>query len=101
MTRRRLLILAGASTFAGLLLGVIALIALDASLLNIPLPVDWKGRAGSQKTDGESAKDGSKEYKAIAERNLFRAKLQAEIPKPRSEKEIEEDARQYPEAYDS
>ncbi|HME44615.1 MAG TPA: type II secretion system protein N [Syntrophorhabdales bacterium] len=91
MTRRRLLILAGASTFAGLFLGVLALIALDVSLLNIPLPVDWKGRAGSQKTGGELAKDGSTEYKAVTERNLFRAKLQAEIPKPMSEKEIEEE----------
>ena len=91
MTRRRLLILAGASTFAGLFLGVLALIALDASLLSIPLPVDWKGRAGSQKTGGELAKDGSTAYKAVTERNLFRAKLQAEIPKPKSEKEIEEE----------
>jgi type II secretion system protein C len=91
MTRRRLLSLAGASTFAGLFLGVLALIAIDASLLSIPLPIDWKGRAGEKKTDGELAKDGSKEYKAVTERNLFRAKLQAEIPKPKSDKEIEEE----------
>ena len=32
------------------------------------------------------------DYKAITERNLFRAKLQVEIPKPKTEKEIEEEA---------
>ena len=91
MTRQRLLSLAGVSTLAGAVLGIIALIALDASLLSIPLPVDSKGRPGWQKAEGELVADGSKEYKAITERNLFRAKLQAEIPKPRSEKEIEEE----------
>ena len=91
MTRRRLLIGAGASTFAGVLLGVIALIALNASLLSIPLPVDWKGRPGREDTGRARKGPGSKEYNAITERNLFRAKLQAEIPKPRSEKEIEEE----------
>lgn len=91
MTRQRLLMFAGVSTLAGVFLGVIALIALDASLLSIPLPVGWKGGAGSQKTERELIADGSKDYKAVTERNLFRAKLQAEIPKPRSEKEIEEE----------
>jgi general secretion pathway protein C len=32
------------------------------------------------------------DYKAITQRNLFRAKLQVEIPKPKTEKEIEEEA---------
>ena len=32
------------------------------------------------------------DYKAITERNLFRAKLQVEIPKPKTEKELEEEA---------
>ncbi|MGD0233853.1 MAG: type II secretion system protein N [Syntrophorhabdales bacterium] len=91
MTRQRLLMFAGVSTLAGVFLGVIALIALDASLLSIPLPVGWKGGAGSQRTEREFIADGSKDYKAVTERNLFRAKLQAEIPKPRSEKEIEEE----------
>jgi type II secretion system protein C len=91
MTRARLLTFAGASTLAGIVLGLIALIVLDTALLTIPLPVDRKGRAGSLKTDREPVADGSKEYKAVTERNLFRAKLRAEIPIPRSEKEIEEE----------
>ena len=91
MTRQRLLIGAGVSTFGGTLMGVITLIALNAALLSIPQPSDWKARTGSRKSQGEPATDGSREYKAITERNLFRARLQAEIPKPRSEKEIEEE----------
>jgi type II secretion system protein C len=91
MTRQRLLIGAGVSTFGGTLMGVITLIALNAALLSIPMPIDWKARSGSRKPQGEPATEGSKEYKAITERNLFRARLQAEIPKPKSEKEIEEE----------
>ena len=91
MTRKRLLMFAGVSTLAGIFLGVVALILLDASLLTIPLPVDRKGHAGSLKTEGGPVADGSKDYKAVTERNLFRAKLQAEIPTPRSASEIEEE----------
>ncbi len=91
MTRKRFFMFAGVSTLAGILLGVIALIALDASLLTIPLPMDRKGHAGLPKTETAPLPDGSRDYKAVAERNLFRAKLQAEIQTPKSEKEIEEE----------
>lgn len=91
MTQKQLLMLAGVSTLTGVILGVVSLIVIDVSLLSIPLPLDWKSRVGSQKTEGELVADGSKEYTAVTERNLFRAKLQTEIPKPRSEKEIEEE----------
>jgi type II secretory pathway component PulC len=82
---------AGVATLAGIFMGVVALIVLDASLLSIPMPVDWRGRAGLQKTEGEPVANSSKDYKAVTQRNLFRAKLDAEVPKPRSEKEIEEE----------
>ncbi len=91
MTRRRGLIFAGVSTLGGALLGIIALIVLDASLLSIPLPADSKSRTRSQKREGEPVVGASEGHKAVTGRNLFRARLSAEIPKPRSEKEIEEE----------
>lgn len=89
MTRKQL-IFSGVSTLAGILVGVIALIVIDASLLKIPATFDGKGRALTGKPEAEPKAD-STDYKTITERNLFRAKLQAEIPKPKSEKEIEEE----------
>ncbi len=92
MTRTRLVIGAGVSTLSGTVLGVAALILLNASLLCIPLPTDWKNRSGSRnKAPVGAPPDAPSDYTAITERNLFRARLQAEIPKPKSEKEIEEE----------
>jgi type II secretion system protein C len=89
MTRKQLIISA-VSTLAGTLVGVIALIVLDASLLKIPVTFDGKSRTIPRKPEAEPKAD-STDYKAITERNLFRAKLQTEILKPKSEKEIEEE----------
>jgi type II secretory pathway component PulC len=91
MTQKRLLMFAGVSTLTGAFLAIVALIVLDASLLSIPMPLGLKARTGSQKGEGETSADASKSYKAVTERNLFRARLEAEIPKPRSDKEIEEE----------
>ena len=41
---------------------------------------------------GASLPVEERDYKALMDRNLFRAKLQVEIPKPKTEKEIEEEA---------
>jgi type II secretion system protein C len=89
MTRKQL-IFSAVSTLAGTLVGVIALIVLDASLLRIPVTFDGKGSAAARKPEAQP-KAESTDYKAITERNLFRAKLQTEIPKSKSEKEIEEE----------
>jgi type II secretion system protein C len=91
MTQKTGLMLTGVSTLGGVLLGIVALIVLDASLLSIPLPVDSKSRTGSQKREGEPVADASEGHKAVTGRNLFRARLSAEIPKQRSEQEIEEE----------
>jgi general secretion pathway protein C len=90
MTRRVLPF--GISTLAGILAAVVALLVIDASLLRIPVLFDRKIPSAVQKRETDPAQDGAKDYKAVTERNLFRAKLQAEIPKPKSEKEIEEEA---------
>ena len=82
----------GISTLSGIVVGVLILLAINAALLrvpDVPQPPPTKPvlTASSQPT-GSAEPD----YKALMERNLFRAKLQVEIPKPKSEKEIEEEA---------
>lgn len=80
-----------ASTAAAVLAAIIILMAINASLLRIP-QMDGKTKQGFGGTSSEnSASAPAPDYKAIGERNLFRAKLQVEIPKPKSPKEIEEE----------
>jgi type II secretory pathway component PulC len=79
------------STLAGIVIATAILLFFDASLLRYPInqivaPLPIKD------TEKSTANVVQNDYKAIAERNLFRARLQAEIPKPKSEREIEEDA---------
>jgi type II secretory pathway component PulC len=80
----------GISTLAGALLGTIILIGVNASLLRIPeMPV----LSSDARHSPSSAKErNDPDYKAITERNLFRAKLQIESPKPKSKRELEEEA---------
>lgn len=79
------------STFVAVLAAVIILMAINASLLRIP-QMETKSR---QKQSDTALSAGTPaeapDYKAIIERNLFRAKLEVEIPKPKSPKEIEEE----------
>ena len=82
----------GISTLSGVVVGVVILFAVNAALLRVPdapqpPPAKPVQAANSQPTD-----PAEPDYKALMERNLFRAKLQVEIPKPKSEKEIEEEA---------
>jgi type II secretion system protein C len=91
MLKKQYIIPFAVSTGGALLAALIILMAINASLLRIPQP-DLKSR---QKPGGTpaamEASSAAPDYKAISERNLFRAKLEAEIPKPKSEKEIEEE----------
>jgi hypothetical protein len=83
-----------ASTLAAIVLTIIILMAVNTTLMRIPP----KGKASTtvtyakQAAPAEIPKEPEKEYDVIKERNLFRAKLQIEIPKPRSENEIEEES---------
>ena len=81
----------GISTLAGILAGIVALLVIDASLLKVPVLLGRKVPLAVQKREGDAAQESAKDYKAVTERNLFRAKLHAEIPKPKSEKELEEE----------
>jgi type II secretory pathway component PulC len=91
MIRGRTKIVAfGVSTLAGAVLAVMILISVNASLLKIPeMPV---ARPTPSRTLGQVGDSAEPDYNAVIERNLFRAKLQVEIPKPKTEQEIEEEA---------
>jgi type II secretory pathway component PulC len=82
-----------ASTITGSVAAIVALIAINASILRIPgtlLPSAVPGlQPGNLERPAE--RRAPPDYKAITDRNLFRARLQAEIPKPRTEKELEEE----------
>jgi type II secretory pathway component PulC len=81
------LVLFGVSTLLGAIIATVILMALNASLLRVPdAPQSPPSRAGQA-----SPNPVEQDYKAITERNLFRARLQAEIPKAKTEKEAEEE----------
>ncbi len=89
--RKSLILPFGASTLSGIVVGTVALLAINASLLRVP---DVQQSATSRPATPLSAQPpglAERDYKALMERNLFRAKLQVEIPKPKTEKEIEEE----------
>ncbi len=78
------------ATGAGIVLGIIALLVINASLLRYPEPsAPAGGTTAAVSTQAPSIVEP--DYKAISDRNLFRAKLQVEVPKPRTQKEIEEE----------
>jgi type II secretory pathway component PulC len=88
--RARLILPFGISTLSGVVAGVIALLAINASLLRVPDAPQPSTRQAVQ-TAGQPSASGERDYRPLMERNLFRAKLQVEIPKPKTEKEIEEE----------
>ncbi len=87
------LIVSGISTVSGVVAAIIVLIAVNASFLRVPdsPPMRATSAAGAV-ASVQAAALSEPDYKAIIERNLFRARLQVEIPKPKTEKEIEEEA---------
>ena len=90
---RKKLIIFGASTVSGMVAAAIVLIAVNASFLKIPdNPPPRATSAPRAATPAQLAVIAEPDYKAITERNLFRAKLRVEIPKRKTEKEIEEEA---------
>jgi type II secretory pathway component PulC len=77
---------------AAVIASVVILMVVNTSLMKIPLysPVgSAQARTADVKETQETAPSAG--YDAIAGRNLFRAKLQAEIPKQKSPEEIEDD----------
>jgi type II secretory pathway component PulC len=82
----------GVSTLSGIVIGAVTLFAINASLLRIPDVPQSAGPRAGRPLNAQPSAPVERDYKPLMERNLFRAKLQVEIPKPKTEKEIEEEA---------
>jgi len=90
---KKKLIIFGTSTVSGVVAAVIVLMAVSASFLKIPdNPPVRTTSAPRAATPAQLAVIAEPDYKAITERNLFRAKLQVEIPRKKTDKELEEEA---------
>jgi general secretion pathway protein C len=87
---RKKLITFGISTLSGVVAGTVALIVINASFLKVPGPPPASVVSASR-AETEQPAPVEPDYTAIAQRNLFRAKLEVEIPKPKSPHEIEEE----------
>lgn len=72
-----------------ILTAIILLIIINTSLMKIPL--QGAGNYAKSLVIQDPSVNVKVNYDAIANRNLFRAKLQTEIPTPKSEKQIEEE----------
>jgi type II secretory pathway component PulC len=79
------------SSAAAVLTAVIILIIINASLMKIPLQGMGKNAYAKIVAVQDPSANVKADYNAITNRNLFRAKLQVEIPVPKSEKQIEEE----------
>jgi general secretion pathway protein C len=89
--RKKLVLPFAVSTLSGAILGTVALFAINASLLRVPdVAQSLLPRTAALAATAPSD-PAERDYHSLMERNLFRAKLQVEIPKPKTEKEIEEE----------
>ena len=79
------------SSAAAVLAAVIILIVINTSVMKIPLQVAGKNAYAKSVAVQDPSANVKAGYDAITNRNLFRAKLETEIPVPKSEKQIEEE----------
>ncbi len=85
-------IILGVSTLVGVIAGAIVLMMINASFLKAPDgPPQMAAAVAALRTAGTQAPPSGPDYAAITQRNLFRAKLEAEIPKQKTAAEIEEE----------
>ena len=84
--KKQLLLPFGISTLSGVVVGIVTLFAINASFLRVPdAPPPSEMRVG-QISGTKPSPVEERDYKFLMDRNLFRAKLQVEIPKPKTEK---------------
>ncbi len=89
---KRYVVVFAISSAAAAVVSIVLLILLNASLLKLPVQAPaTKQRVEAPSTPKEAPAKGEAEYSVITERNLFRAKLQTEIPREKTEREIEEE----------
>ncbi len=86
------LIIFGVATIVGVVAGIVALTVVNASFLKAPGNPPARAISASKPATPQLASLAEPDYKAISDRNLFRAKLQVEIPVPKTEEELEEEA---------
>ena len=85
-------IILGVSTLAGVIAGAIVLMMINASFLKAPDgPPQMAAAVAALRTAGTQAAPSGPDYAAITKRNLFRAKLEVEVPKQKTAAEIEEE----------
>lgn len=79
-------------TAAAVFTSIALLIIVNAALMKIPVRfVDKNAYARTVPAVKDASENVSAGYGIITERNLFRAKLEVELPKPKTEQEIEEE----------
>jgi type II secretory pathway component PulC len=79
------------ATSLALLLAIIIIMLVNTSLSRMPLVGDTSPFPPSTGRANKETAKTAENSDVILKRNLFRAKLQAEVPKPRDEREIEEE----------
>ena len=91
LMEKRKIVAFALSTVSAVVIAVIILLCINASLMKVPV----KSQIPEPVARHESASQPSPapaDFSAIQTRNLFRTKLEAEIPIAKTEKEIEEEA---------
>lgn len=78
-------------TVLAVLFSIVMLIAVNASIMKIPVRFFDKNAYAKTTSVKDASENIVATVAAIAERNLFRAKLEIELPKPKTEEEIEEE----------
>jgi type II secretory pathway component PulC len=79
------------SSAAAVLTAMVILIIINILVMKIPLQGAGKNAFAKSVAVQDPSANVKADYNAITSRNLFRAKLQVEIPVPKSEKQIEEE----------
>lgn len=87
---RRYVVPSAISFAVAILLAIVILMFVNMAILRIPVQSNSQRQESVTRPSDDGANPESK-YSAIAERNLFRSKLQTELPRPKTDREIEED----------
>ncbi|NLW34673.1 type II secretion system protein N [Syntrophorhabdus aromaticivorans] len=79
------------SVFFTVIVSLVLLMLINSSFMRMPLTsgIPPAKPANTHRTAGQTGSEPN--YDVIGERNLFRAKLQMELPKPKTKEEIEEE----------
>jgi type II secretion system protein C len=91
MMKKRKIVAFAISTVSAVVIAVVVLIFVNASLLRVPIRTQSVEASMVRQASNTQQVPAPADFSAIQTRNLFRTKLEAELPKPKTEKEIEEE----------